>query len=121
MDKIIIRNLEFYASLGVSPAEREVGQRLLANVESSYDLRRAGQSDRLADTVSYSELARTVQQVGTETECKLLEFMAEEMVRAILARFPVDDVRLQLFKKPPPTSLLMEVAGVEIYRRRENG
>lgn len=119
MDKLIIRHLEFYASIGVKAAEREVGQRLLVNLEASYDLARAGQSDALADTVSYSELARTVVEVGSATQSELLEHMAEQIAQALLERFPLQAVRLQLLKKPPPTALMIEMAGVEIYRVAE--
>jgi dihydroneopterin aldolase len=118
MDKLIIRNLEFYATIGVKAAEREVGQWLLVNVEASYDLAAAGRSDNLDDTISYSDLAQLVQQVGTSTECLLLESLAEKIAQALLDHFPVTEVRLQLLKTPPPTALKMEAAGVEIVRRR---
>ncbi len=121
MDTILIHNLEFFAAVGVSEAEREVGQWLVATVAVRYDLRAAGQSDDLADTISYSDLARTVQRVGTECRCKLLEFMAEQIARAVLDTFPVEEVRVQLLKKPPPTAMLIEKAGVEIRRRRGAG
>lgn len=121
MDKLILRNLELYASVGVSPAEREVGQRLLINVEASYDLAAAGQSDDLADTVSYAELAQTVVEVATAREYLLLEALAEAVARTILARLPIAEVRLQVLKQPPPLALVMEAAGVEIVRgRRES-
>lgn len=118
MDKLVIRNLELYASIGVSAAEREVGQRLLINLEVGYDLSLAGRSDELTDTISYSNLARLIQKIGTSTECRLLEYMAEQMCEAIFSHFPVINVRLQLLKKPPPVKLMMEAAGVEIYRQR---
>ncbi|MGB0389094.1 MAG: dihydroneopterin aldolase [Ardenticatenaceae bacterium] len=118
MDKLIIRNLELYASIGVSTAEREVGQRLLVNFEVDYDLSTAGSSDEITDTISYSNLARAVEKVGTSLECRLLEYMAEQMCQTILTSFPVTSVRLQLLKKPPPTALMMEAAGIEIYRGR---
>ena len=118
MDKIIIRNLDLYASIGVSDAEREVGQRLLVNLEVSYDLSLAGRSDELTDTISYSNLARLIQKIGTSTECRLLEYLAEQMCEGILSLFPVIDVRLQLLKKPPPVNLMIEAAGVEIFRQR---
>jgi dihydroneopterin aldolase len=117
-DKIIIRKLELYASIGVSAAEREVGQRLLVNVEVGYDLAAAGQSDQITDTISYSKLARTVQEVGTTISCLLLEYMAEQMAQTLLERFPINDVRLQVLKTPPPTNMMIEAAGVEIYRQR---
>lgn len=77
----------------------------------------AGQSDHIADTISYSAIARTVLEVGTSTRCKLLEHMAQRMAATVLERFPVTDVRLQLFKTPPPTNMMMAAAGVEIYRQ----
>ena len=118
MDKLIIRNLELYASIGVSAAEREVGQRLLANLEVGYDLSVAGQSDEITHTISYSNLARLIQKIGTSTECRLLEYMAEQICKTILSTFPVTSIRLQLLKKPPPTKIMMEAAGVEIFRER---
>ncbi len=118
MDKIIIENLQFYGYVGVTPAEREVGQRLVVSLEAVYDLSRAGASDQLDDTISYAALAETVQEVGLATRCHLLEFMAAEMVRAVLERFPVQEVRLRLLKRPPPTDTIIEAAGVELYRRR---
>ena len=119
MDKLILRNIELFAAIGVSDAEREVGQWLLVNVEVGYDLARAGQSDDVADTISYSEVARIVYQVGTTLQCRLLEFMAQAMCEAILEHFPAWEVRIQLLKRPPPTETPMEAAGVEIVRRRD--
>lgn len=119
MDKLLIRNLELYAAIGVSPAEREVGQRLLARLEVGYDLAPAGRSDDLADTISYAEVARLVHHLASTTECHLLEYLAEQMCQAILAAFPVTEVRLRLLKVPPPLNLSIEAAGVEILRRRQ--
>ncbi|MBA3534237.1 MAG: dihydroneopterin aldolase [Ardenticatenales bacterium] len=121
MDKIIIRNLEFYSFIGVTKAEQEVGQRLVVNLEIGYDLAPAGHSDALGDTLSYTEIAQTVLAVGTSLECRLLEVMAEQMVYAIFEHFPTHEVRLQLLKKPPPTTMMMEAAGVEILRQRRGG
>lgn len=119
MDKLVIRRLQLYAAIGVSAAEREVGQRLVVNVEVGYDLSRAGQSDHISDTISYAALARAIHDIGTRVECRLLESMAEQMCREILDRFPVADVRLQLLKVPPPVEMTIESAGVELYRRRD--
>jgi dihydroneopterin aldolase len=118
MDRLIIRNLELYVSIGVTAAEREVGQRLLVNVEASYALQEAGRSDDLAHTVSYAELARTIVEVAATSEYQLLEALAEAMAAAMLERFPIAEVRLQLLKRPPPLPIIMEAAGVEIVRRR---
>lgn len=119
MDKLIINGLEIWARIGVTPAEREVGQWLVATVEVGCDLAPAGKSDDLNDTLSYAEIAGAVHEVGSTTTCQLLEYMAEQMSSAILNRFSgAAWVRLQLVKRPPPVGIPMVSAGVEIYRER---
>lgn len=116
-DKIVIAGLQFYTSVGVSAAEREVGQRLRADLEISLDLSRAGQTDELQDTVSYAELVDTVLEVAAGMQPRLLERLAGQIAEAILVRFPVEEVRLCLVKTPPPLPASIEAAGVEIVRR----
>ena len=121
-DKLLINNLTLYARIGVTDAERVVGQWLVANVEVGCDLRAAGVSDDLTHTISYAEVVETIVEVGTGTTCELLEYMAEQMVSAVLAKFPMAlSVRLQLLKRPPPVAIPIESAGVEIYRERDAG
>lgn len=119
MDKLIINGLDIWARIGVTAAEREVGQWLVATVEVGCNLAPAGQSDDLNDTLSYAEIAQTVHDIGSSTTCNLLEYMAEQMCQAVLSQFPgATWVRLQLVKRPPPVGLPIVSAGVEIYRER---
>ncbi|HBY93851.1 MAG: dihydroneopterin aldolase [Ardenticatenaceae bacterium] len=115
-DKIVITGLQFHMPIGVSAAEREVGQRLRVDMEVSLDLSRAGASDVLEDTVSYAELVDTVLAVAAEMQPRLVEHLAERLAEAILARFPVEQVWLRLLKTPPPLPAAIEAAGVEIVR-----
>jgi len=119
MDKLIINGLEIWARIGVTAAEREVGQWLVATVEVGCDLAPAGVSDDLNDTLSYAEIAQTVHEIGSTTTCHLLEYMAAQMCQAILSHFTgAAWVRLQLVKRPPPLGIPMVSAGIEIYRAR---
>jgi dihydroneopterin aldolase len=119
MDKLLINGLEIWARIGVTAAEREVGQWLVATVEVGYDLAPAGRSDNLKDTLSYADIAHTIHEIGSKTTCNLVEYMAEQMCAAIFSRFPgATSVWLQLVKRPPPVGLTMQSAGVEIYRER---
>lgn len=119
MDKLLIHEMAIWATIGVSAAEREVGQWLVATVEVGYDLRRAGQSDDLNDTLSYAEIAQTVHHVASTTTCQLLEYLAEQIVSTILEQFAgATSVRLQLVKRPPPLGIPIVSAGVEITRTR---
>ncbi|MCB0077919.1 MAG: dihydroneopterin aldolase [Anaerolineales bacterium] len=116
-DHILIHGLEFYAAIGVSDAERRVGQRLRADLTLAVDLRLAGASDDLADTISYAEVAERVVALAGAQADSLLERMATRITEALLAEFPVDEVRLRLTKVPPPMALAVAEAGVEIVRR----
>lgn len=119
MDKLIINGLEIWARIGVTAAEREVGQWLVANVEVGCDLAPAGASDDLNDTLSYAEIAQTVHEIGSTTTCQLLEYMAAQMCHTLLTKFPTaTSVRLQLVKRPPPVGIAIASAGVELYRER---
>lgn len=116
MDRILLRGLECRARIGVTNAERQVGQRLRIDVDLFMDLSMAGRSDRITDTISYAAVAKTIVRVAREDEYKLLERLADEIARTLLATFPVETVRVQVKKVPPPVDLSIEVAGVEIER-----
>ena len=57
-DKLILRGLKFHGYHGVKPEERTLGQKFLVDVDAWIDLREAGKSDRLSDTVSYTDIYR---------------------------------------------------------------
>lgn len=55
-DKLILKGLTFHGFHGVKPEERKLGQKFLVDVDAWMDLRAAGKSDILSDTVSYTEI-----------------------------------------------------------------
>ena len=69
--------MQFYGYHGVHPEEKALGQRFVVDVELELDLRQAGASDDLRDTVSYSAVYRTVQGVLEGPSRNLLEAIAE--------------------------------------------
>ena len=60
MDRILLNGMVFYGRHGTLPAERELGQPFLVDVELRMDLRPAGLSDDLARTVDYGQVHRRV-------------------------------------------------------------
>ncbi|MFQ6016165.1 MAG: dihydroneopterin aldolase [Anaerolineae bacterium] len=121
MDKIILNGIEFYSYGGVSKAEREVGQRYVVDVELIYDLRAAAASDDVADTINYSEVYRAVLETARQTKFHLIETLAQRMADTLLQRFPAQEVFVRLRKQPPPIDGVLQYAGVEIRRGREDG
>lgn len=85
MDKIVIKDLEVQARIGVTEAERAQPQRLLITVELERDLAAAGRSDAVAATMPYDVVADMVKKVVTGRPRKLIEAVAEEVAHALLA------------------------------------
>ena len=77
-------------------------------------------SDRLDDTVSYTELYRAVKAVMEGEPCNLLETAAGTIANRILDQHPqIDSVRVRVQKpRPPIKGSVIEAAAVEIYRPR---
>jgi dihydroneopterin aldolase len=118
-DAILIQGLEFYAYHGASDEEQTVGHRYLVDARLAVDTRPAAASDRLSDTVSYAKVAKRLVQIGTEAQFRLLEALAQRMVEAIFAEFPlVQAAQLRVQKVLPPMNSIVASVGVEITRQR---
>ncbi len=118
-DKIILRGMQFYAFHGVNPEERAAGQTFLVDLEVQADLRPAGLSDRLEDTVNYSHLYRAVREVMEGPPRELLEALAEAIAQRVLDTFPVLSARVRVEKTHPPIKgAVLQGAAVEIFRTR---
>ena len=119
-DEIFLEGLRFYGFHGVNPEERVLGQRFVVDVAISIDLQRAGQSDDLVDTVSYSDLYKLVRGIVEGTPRNLLESVAEVIASEVLQVFPpVLAVRVTVRKPEAPLKgAILDAAGVRIARTR---
>ena len=118
-DKIQLEGMVFYGFHGVGPAEQELGQRFVVDLEAHRDIRAAGLSDDPQDTVNYSRMYGMVKEVMEGPSRKLLEYLAETIARRILESFDVDSVRVRV-KKPqvPMKGSILTHASVEIFREK---
>ena len=119
-DQIILTGMQFYGFHGVNPEERRLGQPFIVDLEAELDLRPAGASDDLADTVSYTHLYRAVKVVMEGEPRHLLEAAAADIAAAVLARHPaVAAVRVRVHKpRPPIRGSVIAAAAIAIYRTR---
>ncbi|MCH8892896.1 MAG: dihydroneopterin aldolase, partial [Chloroflexi bacterium] len=112
--------MRFYGFHGVNPEERALGQEYLVDLAVEIDLGRAGRSDRLEDTISYTHVYRAVRDVMEGEPRNLLEAAAQAIADRILSEFPVESVAVRVKKPHPPIrGSVIENATVEIMRRRE--
>ena len=119
MDRIFLRGMRFMACHGVLPHEREVPQPFEVDVEMGLDLRAAGESDDLDDTVNYAKVYDVVSTVLTVTRKYLIEALAEEIADDLLRDFDSFRwVRVTVHKPAAPIDGIFSDAGVTILRRR---
>jgi dihydroneopterin aldolase len=119
-DRIILEGMQFYGYHGVNPEERVLGQRYVVDLTADLDLSRAGATDRLEDTVSYSHIYRTVRRVMEGEPRNLLESAAQAIADLLLAEFPIDAVSVTVKKPNPPVrGSSIAVAAVQIHRSRK--
>lgn len=114
-DRILITDLRLRGIIGVNPTERETPQDLLVNLTLFVDLRKAGQSDDLNDTVSYSAVAKKVRAHVESAQRFTVETLAEDLARICLSFPGVERARVRV-EKPAAVSGAAG-AGVEIERK----
>lgn len=116
MDKIIIRDLLVRGIIGVDKWERESPQDILINIEMFTDLRQAGMSDNIEDTISYSSTAIKIQRHAESVGRFTVEALAEGIANICLENPRVMRVNVRV-EKPAAVQFTKSV-GVEIERSR---
>jgi len=110
--------MTFYGYHGISAAERQTGRRFEVDVELRMDMDRPASTDRLSDTINYTEVYRTVEQMVLQNSFALLETIAVRLANQILERFKPEEVTVRVRKKIPPVPGNLDHIEVEVKRRR---
>ncbi len=119
-DMIFITGVVIHARHGVMEHETEVGQRFVIDLELSADLSESSHTDRLADTVSYSNVVATATAAFKNANYKLLERAAGAVAEAILASFPrISAIKVTVHKPHAPIAAIFEDVGVVLTRTRQ--
>ncbi len=98
LDKIHIRDLLVRCIVGIYPEERTEKQDVVVNMILHTDLRKAGQTDDIKDTVNYKTIKKKVLKMVQGSEFLLIEKMAEEVVSIALADPKVKIVNVTIDK-----------------------
>ena len=120
-DKIILTGIQFYGYHGCSEEERKLGQHFEVDVELYIDLRSAGKSDNIDETVDYVEVYEEIERIVTGKSRKLIETVSEEIADRILSKFSrIEAIEITLRKNSAPFKGNMKSAAVKIRRSRDN-
>jgi dihydroneopterin aldolase/D-erythro-7,8-dihydroneopterin triphosphate epimerase len=116
-DRIYIRDLVVCCTIGVDEQERASKQNVLVQIVMETDLRRAGRTDALADTIDYRALKKRILSRAGQTEFYLIEALAESIAAECLKEERLARVTVAVEK--PGALRFARTVGVEIVRRRD--
>ena len=118
-DIILLEGIQIPAALGVTAAERRMRRPVTLDLEVARDLREAGRTDQIRQTVHYEQIFEVVEDVAGNYEHRLVESLGERIAEAILSKCAVDE-GLVTVRKPKPIAGVLDYAGIRIRRRRED-
>ena len=115
-DHVALTGLRVRGHHGVLAAERTDGQDFVVDVVLELDLRRAGASDDLADTVDYGLLATRLAAVVAGEPVDLLETLAARLAEVCLADGRVASVEVTVHKPDAPIGVPFTDVSVTVIR-----
>ena len=119
-DSIFVRHLRLPVRVGVTEEERATPQYVLLDLELTRDLRAAGETDDLEQTVDYGGITSGVAALLEATEVSLLERLAQKVAEFLLNQTGVSNVTVSVAKEEPPILEEAGAVGVTIVRTRDD-
>ena len=114
---IEISGLSLFTHVGVTAAEREVGQRLVLDLRLHVGGADATLTDRIEDTVDYAEVCDAANLVAQQRSYKTLERLCMAIADRLLERFDTHAVWVKAAKPEPPIALPVGEVSVEVWRQ----
>jgi dihydroneopterin aldolase len=116
--EVELRGLSIYTHHGVTEAEQEVGQRLEFDVAFDVPDCDAVLTDRIEDTIDYSQVCDIVALAATERSYRTLERLAQVVGERLMERYGCESVRVRASKPEPPLPLAIQEVAVEVTQER---
>jgi 7,8-dihydroneopterin aldolase/epimerase/oxygenase len=113
---IEVSGLSLYTHVGVTEAEREVGQRLLVDLRIDVGEVDATVTDRLEDTVDYSAVCQMANLVAQQRAYRTLERLCAAIADRVIEQFDAHAVWVKAAKPEPPMALPVSEVSVEVWR-----
>src|SRR5450432_3599423 len=113
---IEISGLSLFTHVGVTAAEREVGQRLLLDLRLDVGECDATVTDRIEDTIDYAQVCDAANLVAQQRSYKTLERLCAAIADRLLDRYDAHAVWVKAAKPEPPLALPVTEVSVEVWR-----
>ena len=98
MDIIYLHGLRVNAVIGIWEWEKRIRQVLEIDLDMGADIRKAAETDDVADTLNYKAVSKRVESFVEENQFELVETLAERIAGILLDEFGVPWVRVKLNK-----------------------
>jgi dihydroneopterin aldolase len=118
-DKISISGVRAHGKHGVFEQEKLVEQEFVVDVELKLDLQAAADTDDLAKTINYEDIAVMIHETITGPTVNLIETLAGRISNEILKNYAsVEKVKVTVHKPAAPISVPFGDVAVTIKRER---
>ena len=118
LDEITITGIRAFGHHGVYAEEKRDGQEFVVDVTLHLPLRTAAETDDVADTVHYGELAEAIAAIVSGEPVDLLETLASRIPDAILANELVQIAKVTVHKPSAPIAVPFGDVAVTVHRGR---
>lgn len=93
----------FYGYHGLFSEENKLGQRFTVDVELMGDFRKAGQTDRMEDSIDYGQVYEVTKEIMEGKAYNLLESLAETIAQSMFDSFSLlETITIYIDKPGPP-------------------
>ncbi len=113
---IEVSALSLYTHMGVTAAEREIGQRLIVDLRLDVGECDATVTDRVDDTIDYGQVCELVYLVSQQREYRTLERFCAAVADRLIERYELHSVWVKAAKPEPPIALNVGEVSVELWR-----
>jgi len=98
MDIVFINDLRIETIIGIYDWERKVKQTISLDLEMGTDIRKSAVTDAIEDTLNYKAVAKRLIAFVEDSECLLVETLAEKIAEIVLSEFTVPWLKLTVHK-----------------------
>ena len=110
----MIKEAEFYCSLGITAEERAHKQKILVDITLFCDTKEAAATDAIEKTVNYSSVYKQIQELLESKPYNLIETVAEQISKLISSYFEIK--RTIICVKKPQAIKKAVYAAIEVDR-----
>jgi dihydroneopterin aldolase len=101
MDIIFISELRIETLIGIYEREKRVPQTIVLDIEVGLPGKHAAHSDKIEDTIDYSQIVTHTRQLFQQTHFSLLEHAAESIAEMVQRDFKAPWIRITIAKLAP--------------------